>query len=570
MNDAPQTDHDMVLRILVADDDPLMRQIIQTQLIQMGHEVIQASNGLQAIHCIASQTIDLVLLDLVMPEHDGFEVLDWIRAHHPDRWFPVIVISANDTVDLVVRALNTGADDYMTKPVHHRILIGKINNYRDRLKIQRTNESLLAFVEQQKAELQERIDRESWVAARIQNVLLMSNLRQHPNHLSIAARAEAATNVNGDFMDVLPLTNDIVDVVLGDVMGKGVPAALMAAEVKQQIVKTLVEQVARSGEALCTPQELVNLVHQSLTPKLIELDSFVTLVYLRLDTARQQVTFVSCGHLPPLLVSHAGTAELGESQLPIGILPDETYHQATYPFLPGDALVLSSDGLVEAQNPSNELYGQERLAHTAQNAHRFCQTPGALLEALRAHLNEFCESRRVLDDLSMMVIKSAAASTPSVDRVFRRSTHRSLDELTPLRQAVTGFLTRHHVPPPFIDNVNLVVVELLTNIIRHSSVGFPNALVEFECLLTTEGLEVVIESTGPRFESDQALALPDLDLSTEGGFGLYIVQSLTSRFSQQHAHGINQVRAFFALDAAHNRPQFGDTLNGVGGCNSAH
>jgi serine phosphatase RsbU (regulator of sigma subunit)/anti-sigma regulatory factor (Ser/Thr protein kinase) len=480
-----------------------------------------------------------------MPEHDGFEVLTWMRSSYPDRWCPVIVISAHDEEDLILKALSAGADDYMTKPVHHRILIGKINNFRDRLKIQRTNESLLEFVEKQKAELQERLDFESWVAGRIQSVLLMSNLRQSPNGLSIAARAEAATGVNGDFMDVVPLTPDIVDIVLGDVMGKGVLAALMGAEVKQQIARTLVEQMALSRQTLPSPQDVVNSVHQILTPKLIELESFVTLVYLRLNTASKEVTVVSCGHLPPLLLSSASSVELAESQLPIGILTNEIYLQTKYPFLPGDALLLCSDGLVEAQNPQSELYGHERLATVGKTAHDFCQTPGALLEALRTDLSEFCESRRVLDDLTMMVIHAPFLISEKRTQVCKISVERNLTALTALRQNISQFLLKNHYPESLIDNVNLVVVELMTNIIRHSEAGFPNALIELELTAQKHGIDMVIESTGPEFSPPENPDLPDLSLQTEGGFGLFIVHSLTQNLTYQHLLGINQIKAHF-------------------------
>lgn len=568
----PGDDHR--LTVLVVDDVSVIRMVLAQHVQSLGHQVVQASSGQEAIDCLRSRDIDLVLLDLQMPDMTGFEVMRWMQNMLRDRWRPVIVISTQDTAAPVLQALECGADDHMSKPVHQGILSAKLRNFSSRLAAQRANATLLRCVDQQREELQERVDREAWVGARIQGVLLMGNLAQAAGGFEFAARAEAAKGVNGDFMDVLPMADGSVDIVLGDVMGKGLLAALMGAEVKQQISRTLVEQVAQAGQALPSPAAIVNSIHRALTPKLIALESFVTLVYLRLNRARQELTVVSCGHLPPVRLHGLSATRLGNAQVPMGILEDEHYLESSHAFLPGDALLIASDGLIEAQSLTGDFYGQDRLDARGRAAHAFCVTPGGLLEAVRSDVASFCDSPSVLDDLTMMVVTSpedpparACSGSMPTQRLSLRLP-RELDALNTLRNAVTGFFQAAGQNDLAIGRVNLVLVEVFTNIVRHSPVRYAHAIVEVRLQLelqTTAEVTMLLESAGPPFEPPAAnTPAPEPSLQREGGYGLHIVQALTQDLQHAHAHGINQLRCRVSL------AQSDDTCCGVHGCNPEH
>ena len=525
------------LTILVADDDPIIRLLIEDHLSGLGHAVVQARCGREAVAILQTQAIDLVLLDLVMPDGDGFEVLRMLDETHDMPWRPVIVISSHHEETLVLRALEAGADDYLTKPVHHRILSAKIHNFQHRIAAMQANRRLLGFVEQQNTELKERIERELQIAARIQSVLLTGNTPTDPNGLALAFRAEAAKGANGDFVDVFTLTEDTVDVVLGDVMGKGVLSALMGAEVKQQVALALVAELARAGGALPSPQDLVNAVHRTLTPKLIALDSFVTLAYLRLDLRRRRACVVSCGHLPVLLLTAEGPQLLGESQLPIGILADEVYTECEHAFSPGDALVLCSDGVIDARSASGELYGFERMAQTAHEARRFCSSAGGLLESIRHDIHHFGGDHAVVDDLTLLVLQTPADGLARLRAVVPRR----LDQLTPLRHRIGAHLQQAGAPEALADWVNLVVVELFTNIVRHSEAAFDDTLVELSLALDGRGARFVLESSGPAFDAPTEVEAPEIQPDQEGGYGLPIVHALTQDLTMQHHRGINRV-----------------------------
>lgn len=547
MATSPLLNDEKPLTILVADDDALMRMVMEEHVRDLGHTPLVADNGAEAIELIRRNYVDLVLLDINMPEVDGFGVMQWMKDNLKGRWCPVIVISTLDEEAQVLKALESGADDYISKPVHHRIMAAKLRNFSARLSMQNANAKLLALTNEQRKQLQERIDREAWVANRIQSVLLLGQAVTQAGCYQVATRAEAANGANGDFMDVLPLDENTVDIVLGDVMGKGVLAALLGAEVKQQIARTLAEQVARSARALPEPAAVINAVHVALTPKLIELESFLTLVYLRLDRARGSVTVVTCGHLPALRLNarssgHARRHDLlGEPQVPMGVLPDEVYEQTTHDFLPGDALVLCSDGLVEAQNTTGELYGMDRFVSLSESAYSFCATPGGLLEALRSELAGFSATPRLLDDLTMMVVMSPAESPTTIHTDLRLVLRRELGAMDAMRMRIAQHLSAQGFDELSVGRVVLVAVELFTNIVRHSQAGYASAMTELLLASQVDSVELVIEYAGAAFELFPSGPAPEPDLQREGGFGLHIVQALSLQASNRHAHGINQL-----------------------------
>lgn len=144
------------LNILVVDDDAVLRLMMSILLRKEGHRVLLADGGRSALEQLNNEEIDLVLLDLSMPDLDGFEVLNIFRARPSTRWQPVIVVSANETEALILQALEAGADDYMTKPIDRGFLMAKIRNFSRGISIQRRNLSLLASLREKQQALLDR------------------------------------------------------------------------------------------------------------------------------------------------------------------------------------------------------------------------------------------------------------------------------------------------------------------------------------------------------------------------------------------------------------------------------
>ena len=175
------------------------------------------------------------------------------------------------------------------------------------------------------------------------------------------------------FLHFFKHADQCLDVIVGDVMGKGIPAALLGAATKSHFLEALSDLMALSKDGkLPEPKEIVMLAHADMVRHLIDLESFVTLCYARLDLNRRSLDLVDCGHTGIIhLHGKTGLCEmLHGDNLPLGVREGEIYDQISVPFEPGDLLLLYSDGITEARNPAGELFGVERLEECVTDQRR--------------------------------------------------------------------------------------------------------------------------------------------------------------------------------------------------------
>lgn len=207
-------------------------------------------------------------------------------------------------------------------------------------------------------------DAEVEIAARIQRTLLVDQTEEGPKEIALDALTVASNAVDGDFYGLIPYSGSEIDVLVGDVMGKGVPAALVGAALKGAFLRQALRLIVENQGRLPTPYELVTAVHDAVVDQLMDLDRFATLQYIRFDAKTLIMTYVDCGHTPFIHYD----ASLGMcwiirgSNLPIGFTDEQTYHAYQIPLSIGDRILFYSDGISEASNEKKELFGEMRLA----------------------------------------------------------------------------------------------------------------------------------------------------------------------------------------------------------------
>jgi PAS domain S-box-containing protein len=373
------------------------------------------------------------------------------------------------------------------------------------------------------AELAQVREREAEIGFRIQQTLLLDEPPRDIPGLRVAALTVPSQRIDGDFYVFFKHPDQRLDIIVGDVMGKGVPAALLGAATKSHFIEALSHLTALSKNGkLPEPKEIVTLAHAQIARHLINLENFVTLCYARLDLNKRNVDLVDCGHTGIIhLHSEAGLCEIvhGEN-LPLGIREGEIYNQISVPFESGDLLFFYSDGVTEARNVAGELFGTDRLLN--------CVTinstldPEALVEAVRNATVAFSESGRLADDLTCVAIK---IEEPQVALARAELEIRSdLKELGRAREFVRLFC--RHLPEPLdedsVAKLELAVNEAASNIMKHAYRGRTDQCIHIEAEAFQTQVSVRLHHLGDPF-NPSAISPPVLDGSQESGFGIYLI-----------------------------------------------
>src|SRR5579871_2283307 len=339
-------------KILVVDDEPdvelLIKQRFRRKIRDGAFSFEFALNGEEALHKLHNDpTIDVVMSDINMPVMDGLTLLNRLREM-PDRLLRTVVVSAYGDMQNIRVAMNRGAYDFLTKPIDFEdfeITLQKTIQEIEGLRAGHQAQKRLSSLESELA-----------VANRIQQSMLPRRFPPFPGRtdFEIFAQMEPARSVGGDFYDFFEIDSDRLAFLIGDVSGKGVPAALFMAS-----TRTLLRAIAMQGT---TAAECIRQVNTILA-KPSDNPMFVTLIYGILDTRTGAVDYCNAGHQPPYVLSSGG--ELSQAAdgggLLAGFEEKAVYQGGAAQLKPGDALVLFTDGVTEAFDDTGAMFDDARL-----------------------------------------------------------------------------------------------------------------------------------------------------------------------------------------------------------------
>jgi sigma-B regulation protein RsbU (phosphoserine phosphatase) len=367
-------------RVLIVDDVKTNVDIL-VQALRDEYKLSVALDGNAALRSVEKSPPDLVLLDIVMPDLDGYEVCRRLRASEPTREVPVMFLSALEDVSDKTRGFEVGGNDYLTKPF-------------EVLEVKARVRSLL------KAKLyadavREAMARDLRIAREIQMGILPADLGAATRGTGLEVRAliEPAREVGGDLYEVLRVSDDRVVVALGDVSGKGIPAALFMA-VAVTILRTLARQ---SGE----PDEILMRLNDELAEQNPR-GMFVTMQCLLFDLKERRVSGAGAGHHQLAVLSPGQPPRLAFASTgrPAGLLASNPVEQESLPLEPGQTFVLFSDGVSEAMNNAEDFYGEERLLATlgALNG----APPADVVARVLADVRAFADGAKQSDDITVL------------------------------------------------------------------------------------------------------------------------------------------------------------------------
>ncbi|HEY7219897.1 MAG TPA: SpoIIE family protein phosphatase, partial [Candidatus Binatia bacterium] len=373
------------------------------------------------------------------------------------------------------------------------------------------------------ADLETAREREAEVGYRIQQTLLLDQPPTDVPWLRIAALTIPSQRIDGDFYVFFKHPDQRLDVIVGDVMGKGVPAALLGAATKSHFIEALSHLTALSKDGtLPEPKEIVTLAHAEIARHLINLENFVTLCYARLDLNKRVLDLVDCGHTGIIhLHGDTGLCEMvhGEN-LPLGIREGEIFNQISVPFGSGDVLLFYSDGVTEARNAAGDLFGADRLVDCVTTHSKL--DPEALVETIRNATLEFSGSSRLSDDLTCVVIKIEEPQHP-----LARAELQIRSDLKELRRAREFVRLFCHDLSELLDEatvakLELAVNEAASNIMKHAYQGRADQLIDIDAEALPTQVSVRLHHLGDPFDPS-TISPPALDGSQESGFGIYLI-----------------------------------------------
>jgi PAS domain S-box-containing protein len=377
-------------------------------------------------------------------------------------------------------------------------------------------------------------ERELQLGNEIQQSLLFGTPRSLRG-LEISAFTQPSQGIDGDFFDFFTLGEDCLDVFTGDVMGKGVAAAMIGAALKSQYNRTMAELLGSGHGEPPDINLIINRVHTKVTPELLRLESFVTLIFSRIDLTHNRIHYINAGHPEGLIFTAAGEIiSLSSNFLPIGVDHREQYESMDAPFMPGDFLLLFSDGVSEARNERFELLGIASLIEHVTQLIRVAIPPAIILQKLRQLVDLHESSNRRSDDFTAIGIFRHKDRSPS-SREFMRK----MSELTPLRHWLRAQISLDEIQ---MGAIELAAVEVATNIIRHVAITLADTPFVVHIREQNEVFWIDFYYVGHTFDPTQVPA-PDFSGEQEGGFGLYIIRHCVDDVQYSTpASDVNRVR----------------------------
>ncbi len=371
--------------ILLVDDSPANLRLLSQILSERGYGVRAVTSGPRALASAELTPPDLILLDIRMPDMDGYDVCQQLKANPRTADIPILFISALDDIQDKMRAFSAGGVDYITKPFQLEEVIARVETHLALRRLQRNLESA-----------NQRMEQELALAAQVQASFMQRTLPEAAGW-QLAVALVPARLTSGDFYDVVRLPAGKLALLIADVVDKGVGAALYMA-MSCALLR------AYTGEHPDSP----DLACQAVNKRLLEYataDQFVTVFLGILDPESGRLVYSNAGHNPPILL-HAAESDqvvlLRNTGMPLGVEESALWPAQQVQMAPGDVLVLYTDGVTDAESADGAWYELSRLLAVVKSSRG--GTAQALRDAILADVKNFTRNAVQADDMALMVL----------------------------------------------------------------------------------------------------------------------------------------------------------------------
>jgi len=477
------------LKILVVDDEENARVMLKQMVSFMGHDAVLARNGLEAVRQFESESPDIILMDVMMPELDGYKATARIREFPTEKWVPVVYLSALERDANLLKGLDAGGDDYIAKPVNLAELRAKIRALQRVAALQESLAEKRKLLEGYYHQVEEEARIGSHIMSRLTSTAGLKDA-------SLEYWAEPLHRFSGDLLAAARTPANVLHVMLADAVGHGLPAALNVLPLADTFYN-----MTQHGYSLA---QIIGELDRKIK-HLLPLDRFVTATLLSISESSGKIEIWNGGNPSPLFISHAGVARrLGHSrQLPLGLLRD--HDSETLPEIlvhQGEGqLMLFTDGLCEAQAADGSFFDCDRISATLGNI-PLEKRLAYIIEKFKSHLDGI----PMQDDVSLMLVNVLDKSVLPMAAEFVPE-HLRAAGIAPTAAGTSGWRVQFRFSPrelrtldkiPFLTSVVekledssshrrqifMILSELFNNALEHGLLGLDSNMKS-----TPEGFE---------------------------------------------------------------------------------
>ncbi|MBP9887430.1 MAG: fused response regulator/phosphatase [Leptospiraceae bacterium] len=379
--------------ILLVDDDPLLVMSLERILKKKGYRVIKTANSEQVIELMASEHVDLVVLDFYLAGVNGSEILETMRRNGSFANIPVIMLTSEESPDIIEKCLDSGATDFIIKPIIPKVLLARIRSalaHRENILQIETQREEISKSRQQLSEALSHLEKDIKKARITQTTLIPASYIES-EHYRMYSYYKPMIEVGGDFFSYFESAGK-TDILFGDVSGHGISSAMVSC-----MAVLCFQTMPHDKDEI--DQELAYL-HKTLSGYVV--GHYITGVYLRFDARTFTLQYAYAAHHNIILIRNQNLIVLEGKGTPLILLDDFITNSYSVPLEKGDRLFLFSDGLFEIFNPENEFYGIEKFYDNIQN--KINLKGKEFLNAVSDFAMEFSH-HIIKDDMTMLLIE---------------------------------------------------------------------------------------------------------------------------------------------------------------------
>jgi sigma-B regulation protein RsbU (phosphoserine phosphatase) len=368
--------------ILVVDDSRVNVQVLVGTLDGTGHRILVAMNGKSALEIAHRVHPDLILLDVMMPEMDGFEVCRQLKADPTTRNIDVIFLSASGDLGDKVAGLELGASDYITKPIQAEEVLARVANHLLRLRLER-----------EVRESRDSLDRELAVAAEMQKLILPQDLKPIGD-LRFAAHYQTSRYVGGDYYDIVRLPDNRCGILVVDVSGHGATSAIVMAMIRATF--------HAYGTPPLDPAKILRYLNEQFR-FLWGRSLLATALYAVIDTSNLTMSVACAGHPPPLIIRDGSVQELNcATSIPLLMMDVPEISCSRHEMKSGDRILFYTDGITERENAQSGMYDISGLTEVLRKSSS--RPSDDMLRDIVQDVERFADGREAHDDQTLLLV----------------------------------------------------------------------------------------------------------------------------------------------------------------------